>query len=304
MTRSTNHVLLPFPSVSDGGRARCRHLRPTAVACRPKLKLTSAMNQFQGDTYYHYTSVAACFAILSSRSIWLTDYRFLNDKKELHQGLSSFLAQLPDGRRASFERAFRWHDMWHYQCVFSLSRSPRILSQWRAYASDGSGMAVGFRRASLEFAGISLVDCRYEDHESYASELLAKHFAFVEAVHEASAQHVAENDFMGWVEGNRAEFNTLCSDLIALKNPAFAEEQEVRAIWSRRIGEMTMRTARDLIIPHVVAKIWPDDERPTSMAVVVPEVWLGPKCSELNRTGLFAMNMGPCMVHRHDCGYV
>jgi len=193
--------------------------------------------------------------------------------------------------------------MWHYQCVFSLSESPKILSQWRAYASDGTGMAIGFERIFLEHAGIILVDCRYEEHESYASELRVKHAEFLEAVHQASGQHKAENDFMDWIEGNSAGFNALCADLIALKNPAFAEEHEVRAVWSRSIREITLRTAHDLIIPYVAAKIWPDDERPTSMAVVVPEIWLGPKCNELNRIALFAMNMG-LSISRHDCGYV
>lgn len=255
------------------------------------------------ERYYHYTSVEGCFGIITTRGIWLTDYRFLNDKRELRQGLESFLTQIPGEYRASFERAFKWHDMWNHHCVFSLSRSPTILSQWRAYASDGAGMALGLSSTFLNYAGLSLVECRYEDHDEYALELVRKHAQFVASVHEASSQRVAENDFMDWIADNKAGFNALIEDLIALKNPAFAEEQELRAVWSKPMGEVKMRVARDLIIPYVEAKIWPEDEKASHLGVVLPEIWLGPKCSDLNISSLLAMNIGST-IQRHDCGYV
>lgn len=254
--------------------------------------------------YYHYTSVASALGIINSRSVWLTDYRFLNDRRELRQGIDSLLSKIPESQQNSFKRAFRWHDLANHHCVFSLSCSPKILSQWRAYAADGTGFALGLDRRFLEFAGLSLVECRYEDHDKYAAELVEKHSSFISSVHAASNQYVPENDFMGWVSDQRPDFYQLIEDLIALKNPAFAEEKEMRAIWSRRSGEVKTRAARDLIIPYVEAKIWRDDERMSDMAVVLPEIWLGPKCNELNRWSLHAMNLGMCLIDRHDCGYV
>lgn len=262
------------------------------------------MNPASTNYFYHYTSVASALGIISSRTVWLTDYRFLNDRLELRQGLNSLLAQIPKPYQDAFKRAFQWHDMWNHHCVFSVSRSPTILSRWRAYASDGTGVALGLNRTFLEYAGLSLVECRYEEHEKYAKELLERHLDFIESVHEASELHVAENDFMGWVEGERDGFCRLLEDLIALKNPAFAEEKELRAVWSRQRNEVKMRSARDLIIPYVEAKIWPDREKSSDLAVVIPEIWLGPKCSELNRWSIVAMNIGLCMIYRHDCGYV
>lgn len=258
------------------------------------------------ECYYHYTTVAGCLGIINSRSIWMTDYRFLNDKLELHQGLNSFLSQIPPDQRASFERAFRWHDMWNHHCVFSLSRSPKILSQWRAYASDGSGMALGLTSRFLEHGGLSLVECRYEDHDTYATKLIQTHQPFIDAVHHASELYRAENSFMEWVTENSSGFYNLIADLIALKNPAFSEEQELRAIWSRPMGDpsIKMREARNLIIPYVEAKIWPDENERKSMFVVVPEIWLGPKCSVLNKVSILSMNIGMCMPYRHDCGYI
>lgn len=256
------------------------------------------------EYYYHYTSVASALAIISSRTVWLTDHRFLNDRLELRQGLESFLSKIPKEQQASFSRAFQWHDLQNHHCVFSLSRSPKILSQWRAYASDGAGIALGLNRTFLEYAGLSLVECKYEDHDKYADELIKKHEGFIEAVHEASELYRAENDFMKWVETQRSSFYLVVEDLIALKNPAFAEELELRAVWCRQSGEVKMRSARDLIIPYLDAKIWPDDERASALAVVIPEIWLGPKCNDLNRLSILALNIGMCMIHRHDCGYV
>ncbi len=270
----------------------------------PFIRKVSRAMVHQYDYYYHYTTVAGALGIISSRAVWLTDYRFLNDQLELRQGLKGFLAQIPKEQQLSFERALQWHNMWNHHCVFSLSRSPKILSQWRAYASDGAGIALALNKQFLEYAGLTLVECRYEDHDRYAGDLVLKHTNFIRSVHEASGLNRAENDFMAWVESQRPNFYRLIEDLIALKNPAFSEELELRAVWARPIGSAKFRVARDVIVPYVEAKIWPDDEAMSSLAVVIPEVWLGPKCNEMNRCSLNAMHIGMCMVYRYDCGYV
>lgn len=114
------------------------------------------------------TQVSLGHGIIGSRRVWLTDYRFLNDKRELKQGYTHFIAALPENLRASFERAFLWHDQFNHHCVLSLSHSPKILSQWRAYADDATGLAFGFSEKFLNFAKIQLVPCQYESQESYA----------------------------------------------------------------------------------------------------------------------------------------
>ncbi|MFJ3449632.1 DUF2971 domain-containing protein [Pseudomonas sichuanensis] len=258
------------------------------------------------ETYYHYTTVAGCFGILNSRKIWLTDYRYLNDKLELRQGLKSFLTKIRPDQRKSLERALQWHDTFNHHCVFSLSHSPKILSQWRAYASDGGGMALGLNSTFLNYQGLTLVECRYEDHDPYAEELASKHDAFVVSVQEASESLRAENDFMDWIRANSSGFYKLIEDLIALKNPAFSEERELRVIRSCPLGDeaIKVRVARDLMIPYIEVDIWPKNEDRTAFFVMIPEIWLGPKCNELNRHSIMAMNMGMCTIERHDCGYV
>lgn len=253
--------------------------------------------------YYHYTSIPSCLSILSSRRVWLTDYRFLNDKHELTRALALFLQHLGGEHQAAMERAMLWHDLAHHHCVLSLSRSQRILSQWRAYAADGKGVAMGFRQQFLEYAKIELVPCIYEDHERYAEEIAHRHECFVSEVYAARQEYRGENTFMAWIEENHRGFAAIVRDLIALKNPAFTEEQEVRAVIPVDREQIRVRAREDLLIPYTEAEFWPADESTSSMHVVVPEIWLGPKCDELNRTALRAALQGVCNIERYDCGY-
>lgn len=254
--------------------------------------------------YYHYTTMAGCLGIITSRRVWLTDHRFLNDKQELKQGLSALMAHLTEEKRESFKIAFLWHSTNTHHCVLSMSKSPKILSQWRAYATDGTGVAIGFSDFFLKFSKIELMHCQYENHEAYAQKLATKYASFIDSVHQARLDNPGENRFMEWIDQHKENFSAIVKDIIALKNPAFAEEQEVRAIRSINRDTVKMRHSNQLLIPYTEANFWGDDEEISSMFVAIPEIWLGPKCNELNRTALAAINIGMCMFERYDCGYV
>lgn len=258
------------------------------------------------DRLYHYTTVSGCLGIIESQSIWLTDHRFLNDKHELQQGLKSFLEHIPEESRTAIKEALSYHEMWNHTCVFSLSRSPTILSQWRAYADDGTGIALGFSSSILDFMKLAVVDCQYDDHQEYAAKLVQKHQQFIETVRGAYHRLFTQGRFVKWVNERHEIFYPIIHDLIALKNPAFSEEGELRAIWSRPAGhkDIRMRSARNLVIPYVQARVIPDYEDRDALYVAIPELWLGPKCSDLNRSSLLSMRLGMISIRRHDCGYV
>ncbi len=256
------------------------------------------------NIYFHYTSLQSCLGILESRRVWLSDYRFLNDKQELRRALDLFLACYPEAQRNALASAISWHDYANYHCVLSLSRSQKILSQWRAYADDGRGVALGFREQFLKFAKIDLVPCQYEEHEKYAKEIAERYSDFAEEVLVNREIHCAENDFMDWVDSRRDEFSKIICDLIALKNPAFEEEQEIRAVMPATREEIKLRVREHLIVPYVETQFWPGDERSTDMHVVLPDIWLGPKSNELNRIALMSGKYGYRYIQKYDCGYV
>ncbi len=134
--------------------------------------------------------------------------------------------------------------------------------------------------------------------------LVQKHLPLVEAIHQARQKYLGENIFMDWIEDQRHNFYSLVEDLIALKNPAFVEEQEVRAIRCVKTTEVLTRVSGKTIVPYVESNFWEDDEALSYMVVAIPEIWLGPKCSELNMTSFRAITHGMCIINRYDCGYV
>lgn len=107
------------------------------------------------EPLYHYTAIAGLEGILKSDAIWFTDYRHLNDPNELLHGLA--LAKRMLQRRAEaggFERMlFAWvNDLLNQKnfgralefLIASFSKNRDELGQWRAYADNARGVAIGF----------------------------------------------------------------------------------------------------------------------------------------------------------------
>jgi len=125
---------------------------------------------------YHYTNIAGLNGIIQSCKIWASDCRYLNDRQELVKALDLFLSKFEGPKREALSKAFQWHSFSRCHCVFSLSRSPQVLSQWRTYADDGRGAAIGFKAEFLSLKGINnpasfLVHCVYEDHDGFIDGL-------------------------------------------------------------------------------------------------------------------------------------
>jgi hypothetical protein len=111
---------------------------------------------------YHYTNDAGLRGILQSGRIWLTDIFALNDPSELRHGLSRATIILsekaangpPESKLfatdfAALNKAL--NQSAHY-FVCSFSEAGDDLGQWRAYADNGRGYALGFSTQALEAA--------------------------------------------------------------------------------------------------------------------------------------------------------
>lgn len=256
-----------------------------------------------GTIYYHYTTIASCLSILSTRSVWLSDYKYLNDKHELVHAVDKFFVHFAEDERAALREALMWHQLATHHCVLSLSRSPKILSQWRAYADDGKGVAIGFNEKFLRFEKIELVPCVYEDHEKFAEEIAIRYSGLAREAREVRRAISAKDHLIGWADGKSAELSSMIRDLIALKNPAFEEEQEVRAVIPVTRDKAKLRCRGDLIVPYTEAQFWDREEMQSHMFIVIPEIWIGPRCHELNINSLASV-MALCHIQRYDCGYI
>lgn len=134
------------------------------------------LNKIDQDIVYHYTTVDNLVAILESKSLWLTYIGGLNDYTELEHGIDYFYETFK-GTKEKFpsEVTDIFGEVWSKMktvkesniCVGSFCKSGDLLGQWRAYASDGSGLAIGFSSQKLgeicEINKFHFGKCIYED---------------------------------------------------------------------------------------------------------------------------------------------
>ena len=100
------------------------------------------------NTIYHYTSADSALKILKSGKLWFTERAHLNDPSEIQFGIkiaariaeelaSPKIAHWLSHLRTRFEEP-------HAYYIASFSVDDNSLPQWRAYANDGRGIALGF----------------------------------------------------------------------------------------------------------------------------------------------------------------
>lgn len=101
------------------------------------------------NVLYHYCSTETFVSIVTGRSIRLSSLTLSNDRKEgglvvdtlLDEARALFKAPSTFGRfEAAVWAAYEFFD----GMGFCLSEADDLLSQWRGYADDGRGVAIGF----------------------------------------------------------------------------------------------------------------------------------------------------------------
>lgn len=115
------------------------------------------------EIIYHYTNDEGLRGILESGQIWLSDIFNLNDPSELSHGFSHAVNILnrkaengpPESQQfaknfAAFHRGGMRKTAHYFVCSFSEDGDD--LGQWRAYADNGRGYAIGFNAKALENA--------------------------------------------------------------------------------------------------------------------------------------------------------
>jgi hypothetical protein len=147
--------------VGEGGEEAGR--QGQSIATRPPLihnSLSGLLNKPIPEKLWHYTSIQGFHGIVTSKRIFATDVRFLNDSTELihareiaHQLVAEtdeFAANLFPARNYSkkaFELAFESGPLSADRLqvfVASFSEAEDQLSQWCGYSQGTSGVSVAF----------------------------------------------------------------------------------------------------------------------------------------------------------------
>ena len=272
---------------------------------------------------YHYTTIEGAHGIFQSGKVWASDCLFLNDRHELHRAIEVFLSMFDGETHKALSWAIHGHKITRHHCIFSLSNSPEVLSQWRAYADDGRGAAIGFstkyiaRRASASSIAPSvLVDCLYEDHEGFLEGIKISHEKQIEDILKVVKDHPAANDFLSVIKASPEALDSLFDALLRIKNPAFSEEKEARLIFHTPSQQTKTRVTKGLVIPYIEHEFAKDKFDFDGLSFIAPQIWLGPKCDERNIAAFEAfhklgwnrhgikggdLNLG---IFRYDCGYL
>lgn len=106
---------------------------------------------------YHYCSLAAFISIIQNKCIWLSDTKHTNDLQEtklVDVAIEKYLSKTVE--ECSGDKICR-KDLINYYNAFKtesyigcFSKKRDLLSQWRAYADDGRGVAVNINLKKLD----------------------------------------------------------------------------------------------------------------------------------------------------------
>ena len=244
------------------------------------------------ELIYHYCPPEAFLQIVSSRTIWLSASYTLNDSTERSWGYSIFVKAAKSLEQEVGSEFVNWiaepviagdsHSMLMIAC-FSLDAD--VLSQWRAYADDGRGFAIGFSPQLMQVPAKPLRVLYDEDAQ--LKELIGnlKHTYEVEKLR-------------GFKYGDEFQSHLfhMGLDLCAYKNPAFREEREIRLahlcgldrktkkvlpLGARSPADGTrlseplktqFRMSKGVLVPYVIVHYSKD-----SVAVPIKEIVLGPR---------------------------
>ncbi len=224
-------------------------------------------------TLYHYCSAAAFESIIRNRSIWLSSLASSNDTQEgvwlgvvLRDICYEFDISDDDVERvlALFRSSADYWD----SLGFCLTAEGDMLSQWRGYADDGCGFAIGFSEEGLKNAALShngnLLDVVYDRQQQL--DIVRERFPpIIQAIKNGAFVMPTVSGSEGRTQYDKAKSRSIHASaslsnimlrlvdiMYKLKNPAFHEENESRLVVevSRAYDDCDFHMSGRKIVPH------------------------------------------------------
>lgn len=179
------------------------------------------------DVLYHYCSPETFLIICTTKRLRFSDLFSMNDFMEVHwgyhvweQAAGSLIDEVGKDFLDAIDAVIHVSGVKALALASCMSRKGDVLSQWRAYGTDGTGYAIGFRAVDLVQMPVQPLRVEY-NFENQVKKLQT----FIRAIHAVELEEDVKQgpDFMHACA-------RLAFDLSSFKNPAFAEEDEVRLI--------------------------------------------------------------------------
>lgn len=180
------------------------------------------------EILYHYCSADTFHAICSGKKLRFCDLFSMNDFMEMHwgyqvweQAATELLPKYGKEFLDEIDEFIHSSGLKFLPLASCFSKESDVLSQWRAYAKDGTGFSIGFNASMLSNIPARALKVLYV-YEKQVNEVK-------DIIVELHKFRASDN------KDNCAIFSEMCLklsfDLASLKNPAFSEENEVRLIY-------------------------------------------------------------------------
>lgn len=181
------------------------------------------------ELVYHYTSVESLYHIVKSRRFRLGSIFFMNDSMEVQWCFDLALTMMKE-RKEEFGVLIDLIQKRGFEHIFCgcFSALCDDLSQWRGYADDGRGVAIGVDiskvtdgNTSNVLHSLERVNVVYKEEEQKAevNKLLTEHLGLAKT-------EVQHGEFIRQL-GTYVKLSSLA---VKCKTPAFAAEEETRLV--------------------------------------------------------------------------
>jgi hypothetical protein len=199
----------------------------------------------------HYTSISTAEAIFRYKQLWFSNPLFMNDHQEMMWGIEHSIRLIPQNEtlRLAFDDDLLWEkfivkyyqrrDFFHNAEVFdayvacfsqiAAEDNNGLLSMWRAYASNGRGVAIVLDAGKLKHvpgSPVRLVKVQYlsdNDRLAWLVKLIEK-FSSIVPLFKLAGDEI-------YSQAAHALFLRILMAAICSKHPGFEEEAEWRAIY-------------------------------------------------------------------------
>ena len=247
---------------------------------------------------YHYCDAHAAQSILTEGKLWLSPFSLSNDSREGLVGQEAIIAAAKSygaspHMTSQVERHIQMLDRLNSCYGMCFSTHHDKLSQWRGYADNGAGFAIGFKADMLDWLlfphvqdetpqihgeSIRLQPVQYTADGQH--EIASRIFKAMEP--DLGKLALTENGFSGprstgteEIDAQVAVGGTLLTawpEIYTMKGEAFAEESEWRAIataFSYQKG-FRFRVTKGKLVPYIEHCLRPDTNP-------IREIVLGPR---------------------------
>lgn len=186
---------------------------------------------------YHYCNPQTFLKIIENKEIWLSSTNNMNDSAEGHWYKKSFddvITALSndesEGWCESARERFQYLYMPKYIACFS--KNSDSLSQWRAYAQDGEGVAIGFEDSLFDIKGDMAIPLPIPEFSITLQDVEYKELNEISVAINEIAEKYKKEFGSNFSEVARLTARECASLMWRTKNPAFKEEEEKRIIYS------------------------------------------------------------------------